>query len=82
MDAMLPSVTDQIISALLLLVVFLLAVLASWDMRRRGQRGWPYGLLTLLALPVGIAVWIIQATRIERHDIAGERHDPADRRLR
>jgi high-affinity Fe2+/Pb2+ permease len=78
MDAMLPSVTDQIITGLLLLVVVLLAVLAFWDMRRRGQRGWPYGVLTLLAPPIGIAVWIIQATWIERHYADGEPHEPTD----
>lgn len=78
MDAMLPSLTDQIITGLLFLVVVLLAVLAVWDMRRRGQRGWPYGVLTLLAPPIGIAVWIIQATRIERHHADGEPHEPVD----
>lgn len=49
-----------------------LAAFAAYDMRLRGERGWPYALLLLILFPVGLIVWIVQAFRLPRQDPASE----------
>jgi hypothetical protein len=44
-----------------LLSPLLLAGLAAWDMDRRGEMGWVYGLFVFFCFPVGLVVWIVAA---------------------
>jgi hypothetical protein len=53
----------------LILIVFVLiplalAIIAARDMSGRGQPGWLYGLLVLIAFPLGLATWLIVRARL------------------
>jgi hypothetical protein len=50
-------------ACLVLLVAVGLPVAIARDMRSRGRTGWAYGVLTLVAMPVGVAAWLIDRRR-------------------